>query len=287
MMRHTSKAMLCGAIVIMAMQTAHAANLVQNGSFTAYTDELGNTTPNGQLGYDIQATDWTATGTGTSSIGYSFLYQSGVTPATTTYAAGNASVAGAYNNLGQYVYLYGPGANGGAVNNGLNTAPSALTSYFENGGNFVTGSGVYPSSPPPYPSVISQTITGLTVGDAYAVSFWYAGAQQYGYTGANTEAWYVSLGGVTDETPVLNNSNEGFTGWQSETFDFVPTNATEVLAFAAYGTPSTAGPPVTLLADVSMTLGTPPSAPDTASTALLCGVSLMALLVAPRLLRQH
>jgi hypothetical protein len=62
----------------------------------------------------------------------------------------------------------------------------------------------------------------------------------------------VSLGGGTpQETTVLNNVSHGFTGWQSQTFNYVATSSSEVLSFLAVGTP-TGTPPFSLLDGVSM-----------------------------------
>lgn len=113
------------------------------------------------------------------------------------------------------------------------------------------------------PSEISQTVTGLTAGESTTVSFYFAGAQQYGYTGATTEQLEVSLGGQSQLTPVLDNVSEGFTGWNLYTMTFTPTSSSEVLSFLAIGTPSGV-PPMSLLADVSVS-----SVPEPSSLALL------------------
>lgn len=82
-------------------------------------------------------------------------------------------------------YLAAPGTSDGpylAVYSGLPaTSPD--------GGNFVEADG-----DPNYSSTISQTLTGLTVGQAYAVSFFQAAGQQAGFTGPTTEEWKVGLG---------------------------------------------------------------------------------------------
>ena len=106
---------------------------------------------------------------------------------------------------------------------------------------------------------ITQTINGLTAGQKYDVTFYYAGAQQYSYTSPTTEAWYVSLGGGPSVmTPILNNMSHGFTGWQKETIALTANGSSDVLSFLAYGTPSGV-PPFTLLADVSLVAAPEPS----------------------------
>jgi len=56
------------------------------------------------------------------------------------------------------------------------------------GGNFIAGDGAYEIG------AITQTITGLTVGQLYELKFYWAGAQQENFTGATTESWQVTLG---------------------------------------------------------------------------------------------
>ena len=85
-----------------------------------------------------------------------------------------------------------------------------------------------------------------------SITFYWAGAQQYNYDGATTEAWQVTLGNETHSTPVVSNVNHGFTGWQKTTLSFVVTSTTEVLSFLALGTPSGL-PPFSLLDGVSIT----------------------------------
>ena len=102
---------------------------------------------------------------------------------------------------------------------------------------------------------ITQTITGLTVGLQYAVSFYWGAAQQKGasYTSATTEQWRVTLGSELHITPTINNPGQGFTGWLSQTLTYTATSTSEVLSFLAAGTPSGA-PPFSLLDGVSIAI---------------------------------
>lgn len=175
--------------------------------------------------------------TGWTTSGYNFVF----TP-------GTASTTGATGQYGN-VQLWGPG-NGS--NNGLTSSPA--------GGNFLALDGAYDVG------AVSQTLSGLTVGEATTVSFYYAGAQQYGFNGATTEQLEVSLGGESLYTPVLDDPSHGFTGWQYETLTFTPTSTSEVLSFLAIGTPSGV-PPMTLLDGVSVATSSP--VPEPASLALL------------------
>ena len=197
--------------------SAQAAEFVTNGSFESTTHGAG------QLGYNTDATGWTSAAPDGS---YNFLFTSG-----------SADTTGAKSQYtGPNLTLWGPG-NG--VNNGL-------TASSPDGGNFVAMDGAYHTGP------LTQTITGLVVGQSYTLSFWYAGAQQSGYNGATTEGVDVSLGGVTQDAPILNNVDHGFTGWKQETFTYTATSSTELLSFLANGTPN-GEPPFTLLDGVSLT----------------------------------
>jgi hypothetical protein len=149
-------------------------------------------------------------------------------------------VAGQYGS----VALWGPG-NGSA--NGFDSSP---------GNNaFIAADGAYQAGP------ITQTISGLTVGDTYAVSFNWAAAQQYGYDGLNTEQWKVGLGNDYQYTTVYGNSSHGFSGWMAVTMNFTATATSEVLSFLAIGTPITPSvPPMSLLDGVTLNAVPEPSA---------------------------
>ena len=101
---------------------------------------------------------------------------------------------------------------------------------------------------------IEQSVTGLTVGTTYAVSFAWAGASRYGGRNdrAATGQWLVSLGTSSQSTPTVPVARTGFSGWMTQTFNYVATSSTEVLSFLTTGTPSSQ-PQLALLANVSMT----------------------------------
>ena len=125
---------------------------------------------------------------------------------------------------------------------------------------------------------LNQTISGLTVGELTTVSFYYAGAQQQGYSGPTTEAFTVGLGSQSQTTPILSNVSKGFTGWQQQSMTFTPTASTEVLSFLALGTPSGV-PPMSLLDGVSLTQVPEPSS----LTLVMTGLAGMGGLVRSRL----
>jgi hypothetical protein len=118
---------------------------------------------------------------------------------------------------------------------------------------------------------IYQSLTGLTQNEVYAVSFWYAAAQQYSFTGTTTEGWQVSLESGAQTTQVAANgttiqdtpaqaggglASGSFQAWAQETFYFTASSTSQVLTFLSLGTPS-GQPPAVLLSDVVMTATVP------------------------------
>jgi hypothetical protein len=233
-----SKSIVAAALVGLALSmtgmAAQATNLVTDGSFEQLTGGKG------QIGYNGSSllTGWTNGHDGSGNLGYNFVYTSG-----------SADTTGA-NGASGNVKLWGP--NDGSSNGLPATSPD--------GGNFIAADGAYQVAP------ISQTITGLTVNAQYAVSFYYAGAQQYGFDGTTTEKWNVSLGNQTLSTATLTDPSHGFTGWQYTTLTFTATSTSEVLSFLAAGTPD-GEPPFSLLDGVSMSQVT--AVPEPASAAML------------------
>jgi hypothetical protein len=140
------------------------------------------------------------------------------------------------------------------------------------GGNFFASDALY------HPGTLFQTISGLTIGNDYTLTFDYALSQQAGFTGANANNyWQVGLGS-TYQTSTFQNSgllsipNGGFSGWQSASMTFTATSTSEILSFLAK-TSSSGAPPFLLLDDVKMEAKVPE--PSTLSL-LLGGVGLAA-----------
>ena len=210
--------------------SARAADLVTNGSF----ESNGG---NGQLGYNTFATGWSVPGGS-----YTFIF-----------APGTADTTGANGEYGG-LSLWGPG-NGSA--NGLPaTSPD--------GGYYIAQDSAFQQG------AISQTVSGLTVGDSYTVGFWWAAAQQYGFTGATEDQWQVSLGSQTQSTLFASIPSHGFSGWMYQTFTFTADNTTDVLSFFANGGPPGV-PPFALLDGVTLN-----QTPEPASfTLMLTAVGLI------------
>lgn len=210
-------------MAVMAAAPALADPVILNGGFEMVTP--AKSTEFGTLYAGQVVSNWT-------SSGYNFVF-----------LPGTADTSGASNQYNQQLKLWGPGikdVNGNSLSNNGLPASSPV------GGNFIAADGAYLAGP------IQQKITGLSPNSVVQISFYYAGAQQYGFDGVTTEGWRVSLGNETHDTVILTNDSHGFTGWRQATLSFVVTSAAETLSFLALGTPSGA-PPFTLLDGVSIT----------------------------------
>jgi hypothetical protein len=199
-------------------------NLVTDGTFqaTSLTSPGGYICQNGStVGNTCTSnlTDWSGTCSPASCAGSS-------TPASLLFAGAVDVDVGAWNgNRGLYPTVLDPPTGGNVV--------------------AIDGGSQYRSS-------ISQTITGLKVGDSYSLAFYQGAAQQEGDSGATTEQWQVTFGGKIDTSTLMNNASEGVVGWNAQSMFFIATSTSETLTFLALGTPSNE-PPVVLLADVALT----------------------------------
>ena len=152
------------------------------------------------------------------------------------------------------------GGNGGSEwNSGLGLYGPVPNS--PDGGNFIGIDG-----DPDFTQTIFQTISGLTVGHVYALTFYQSAAQQQGLTGPTTEQWQVSLGGDTQLSTNQFNPSQSFLPWTWQSLKFTASSASEVLTFLALGTPGGA-PPVVLLDGVSLVDTT--TVPEAATLGLL------------------
>lgn len=186
--------------------------------------------------------------TGWSTTGYNFLF-----------FPGTATKSGSLST--QYGALILSGTLPSGASNGFPaTSP--------NGGNFVGADGDFQVA------AITQTVTGLTPGIRYAVSFLWGAAQQKGYTPATAEQWKVSLGNEMHSTPVINNPSQGFSGWFAQSLTYTATSTSQVLSFLAAGTPSGA-PPFALLDGVSITAVAEPASWMTLVVAMLSIIGLV------------
>ncbi len=219
---------LVAAAVAAPRPAAAQTNLVTNGSFaiTGGSTSFQFGTYGGYNSAPLALPGWS------SPAGYNYVFLP-----TSTSATGN------YGSLS----LWSPASATPSANGFTNASPT--------GGNFIAADSAFGTA------AITQTISGLVVGATYAVSFAWAGAQQYSFDGATTDKWSVTFGATTQSTSVINVANHGFSGWMNETFNYVATSTSQVLSFLAAGTPSGV-PPFALLANVSVTqVPEPPTAP--------------------------
>ena len=251
----TPFALVVVAFFLTTPAEASIINLVNNGSFE--TTLVG--TPGG---YICQAPVTGSTNVCTSNLnGWSSTCK--------------ASTCGTSGTVASILYA---NTGGSAFNGGIGLEGATATTNIAkfnspdpcggcgNGGKFlaIDGDTTYNAS-------ISQTISGLTVGQLYTLQFWQAAAQQRGLTGPQTEWWDVSFGTDTISSTVMSNASKGFVPWSQQKLTFTAHTTSQVLTFLAMGTPSGL-PPVVLLDGVSLVTPEPGSF-------LLLGGGLLSLIV--------
>lgn len=108
---------------------------------------------------------------------------------------------------------------------------------------------------------LSQTITGLTAGNEYTLSFYEGLGQRSGYTGTASGFWDVTFGSETYTSPTVNNLSGGFTGWTQRSTTFTASSASQLLMFVFTGSPSGSFP-VGALDGVWLGEGSPAPVPE-------------------------
>lgn len=150
--------------------------------------------------------------------------------------------------------------------------------------NSVDGSGWYLASDgdPAFSGSISQTISGLTAGSTYDVTFYQAAGQfdcyfnstnttctDGNYNQPTTNWWEVTFGGLTQNSQVISKgANDPVSAWQKQVLSFVASGTSATLEFMANGTPG-GQPPTALLSAISVDLQgsvTPPPTPPGGGT---------------------
>ena len=271
-----------GMLALFFLSVSADANLVSDGNFTTvtYTDPGStpypfpttvagspNTVMYGEFGSNTSNPGHNLTVAGWATTGYNFVYapntadlgtrENGVGANSPYESPGEFNVGGAtaQKNYGR-VFMNGP-TNGGhdytaghvttAGNVGTLIAGSSIHSA-PGGGNFIAMDGDYEKA------AVTQTVTGLTVGQTYRLTFNWGGGQEAStnYT-QNTTHWLtVSMGGATILTTGTISLDHGyFSGWYSQSVNFTATATSETLSFLAGGTP-TGQPPFTLLSNVDL-----------------------------------
>lgn len=213
------------ATTIYSVNPAQATNLVSNGSF----ESSGGV---GQLTGGITTLDNWTVGTPVDGAPSPFVF----------ITDNNADSTGLESVFGT-LFIWGTG-NG--VNNGFTGS--------SDGGYFLGINSSYGTAP------ISQTISGLTIGNNYTLSFEWAGSQLTNTSGDTQQGLNITFGGDTVSTTAVNVPSKGFNPWQTESYTFTATSTTQTLSFLATGTSGLS--PFTLLDGVSLTENTitPPAA---------------------------
>ncbi len=211
-------AITLSAAAVLTVAPLAQAELVTNGSFENTTGS-----PVGELGIWTTATGWSVQDP-TQNLSYFFIFN-----------AASASTTGSPSQYANNVILYGPPD----TPNGLGPSPD--------GGNFLGADDAY------HNSAITQTLTGLTEGDTYAVTFDWAAAQQAGFANGNgtQSGWSVSFGNTAAPTVSATIPDAGFSGWQTTTLTFQADGTSDVLSFLA-APPTDGAPPFSLLDGVSV-----------------------------------
>lgn len=224
-------------VVACGLSQSAHANLVGDGSFE---DNLG------QIGFNTSFAPSTWTASGDDQHSYDFILN------------GTGNSVGVSGN----VAMYGPLPASGNGGNYLGIDPV----YTPAGGN--QPSGV---------NSISQTISGLTPGATYTLSFYWAAAQQQGFVGNTTEGWNFGLGDTAHSVTGSDLSTK-FGGWNTVSITVTANATSEVLKFIAEGGPTSGNPPFDLLDGVSLTQNN--KVPDSSSTAGLMGLGVAAMGIA-------
>ena len=216
------------------MPASAATNLVKNGGFETNGGPgivYGNPT-----GYFLDTTvaDW--------------YFQK---PPSNEPFAGVDNYAHAMTNTSQAILLWGarPGYQNG---NGFSASPD--TGYFW----VADGAAQYRVG-------LKQDITGLTIGEKYDLSFYYAYTQEAnpGVVGATNQVWDVAFGTDSYNTGWTYVPEHAFRGWYTSTHTFTASAATQTLQFMAYG-PS-GQPPMALLDGINLTAQNESPAPPAAT----------------------
>ena len=218
---------------------AHAAaNLVVNGSF----ESISTTSPTGNFQFSGSynggtVTGWSAAATAGHTNPFILLFQSkNAAPGSAQSPSNSANYAtNQYNDSGNYL-------------------AASYTGASPDGGNFVVLDGDTSIN-----GYLTQTVGGLTVGQSYQLTFYWAASQLANRTGATTEQIQVLFGNSTAATAVVSNPSQGFSGWMKETYYFTAQSASQALSFLSVGTPS-GFPPIALLDGISLTAAPEPSA---------------------------
>jgi hypothetical protein len=225
---------LVATALVLACGAAHAGgNLVQNGSFTQ--NNLSSVAAAGYSGAEID---------------YLWNYPAGVPDWSSPSSSGSGGV---YN-----IYEFGaPSTDPDADTRYTASEPQHMNSNFT-GDSPDGGAYMILDADPSFTGPLQQTVTGLTPGQKYDLSFYWAAGELSNRTGYLTSQLTGTFGSSAFATPVYNNTNPpgvpgSFSGWSKVSFVVTANSASDVLSFLAVGSPAGNLPPVALLDGVSLT----------------------------------
>jgi hypothetical protein len=277
-MKATNKYLLlaaCSQLALIGSPQAHAVNLITNGDFSStnaniINQQIGVAHPLVAGGATATVNNWVSGTTANplipaegSASRLNFIFGPGdagtigattrYTPADNLFPPFTTSPTGVVNDTRMTLYT-GVGAN---------TLPSSSP----DGGNYLALDGSADVGP------MSQQLSGLILGNQYELSFYWASAQQKGYSAAAglTESLKVSLGGQSISTSVVSYPEFTFVPWSQVKMTFTADSVNPILSFLSVGTPDGL-PPFALLDGVSLEAVPEPSA------ALLGALGALALL---------
>lgn len=145
-----------------------------------------------------------------------------------------------------YNFVMGSATKGGSISlwDASNGGATTWNGKTLDGSNFLAMDGAY------HTAAVSQTVSGLTIGQKYTLAFNYAFAQQHGYNGATIQNLTASVGSASLTTADYNLANHGFSGWLQGALTFTASSTSEKLSFLAYG--NLPVPPFALVSNVSV-----------------------------------
>lgn len=163
------------------------------------------------------------------------------------------------------------GYDGGTLHGVYNSTNDLFGYPLSNLTNSPGGKFYYSDAQPNYNSTyIYQTISGLTAGQKYTLTFKDAFGNENGGPVGNTAGWEVNFGGANPAGGSFSFPSDGVTkttalytvdphgsGWFDEVMTFTATGATDDLAFKPLGS---GFPPFALLTDVSLSAVPEPAA---------------------------
>jgi hypothetical protein len=166
--------------------------------------------------------------------------------------------------------LEGSAGPGYGVANGMVGPPGGGASVVIDGTNGFGPSGGF--------GYIQQTVGGLVSGQTYTLSFWQAGSTELGISSAQNENFVVTLGDQTvGSSPLMDVPGQGFVPWNAYSTTFTWDGVGDILQIAAVGS---GDPAFVMLADVSLTGGGGPATPEASTWMMMvagfAGVGLLA-----------